>query len=150
MNGNNKKTDTEIAQAALHELEWHSNLDSDKIKVFVEDGNVRLEGNVDWDFQRKSAAKVIWNINGVSGIDNNIKVTSIAPASNLKEKIKSAFERHTRINASKINVEVNGHKVILSGKVSSWDEKVEAEKAVWLAPGLDSIVNQIECVEELV
>jgi len=149
LNSNNKKTDTEIAQAALLELEWHSNLDFDKIKVFVEDGNVRLEGNVDWDFQRKSAAKAIWNIKGVSGIVNNITVTSVAPASNLKEKIKSAFERHARLDARKIIVEVDGHKVILSGTVRSWDEKAEAEKAVWSAPGVDSIMNQIEFAEEL-
>lgn len=145
----NKKTDTEIAQAVLHELEWHSNLNPDKIKVFVEDGNVTLEGQVDWDFQRKTAVKAIWNTKGVCGINNKITVTPVAPASNLKEKIKSAFERHARLDASKIEVDTKGHTVILSGHVGSWDEKVQAEKAVWSAPGVDKILNYIECAEEL-
>lgn len=150
LNGTNKKTDPEIAQAVLHELEWHSNLNADKIKVLVEDGIVTLEGNVDWDFQRKSAGRAIWSIKGVQGIINNIIVTSVAPATDLKKKIEAAFQRHAHLDAKKINVEVQGHKVILSGHVCSWDEKVQAEKAVWSAPGVDAIVNHLECSEELV
>jgi osmotically-inducible protein OsmY len=150
LNDKDKKTDPEIAQAVLYELEWHSNLDADKIKILVEDGTVTLEGNVDWDFQRKSAARAIWSIKGVQRIINNIVVTRVAVAADLKKKIESAFQRHAHLDAKKINVEVDGHKVILSGNVSSWDEKVEAEKAVWSAPGVDTIVNHIECAEELV
>lgn len=150
LNDNNKKTDTELAQAVLHELEWHSNLDADKIKVLVEDGSVTLEGNVDWDFQRKSAAKAIWNIIGVQGIINNIIVSPVAPAADLKKKIEAAFLRDAHLDAGKINVEVQGHKVILSGHVCSWYEKVQAEKAVWSAPGVDTIENYLDCTEELV
>jgi osmotically-inducible protein OsmY len=145
-----KKTDTELAQAVLHELEWHSNLNADKIKALVENGHVTLDGQVDWDFQRKSAVKAIWNIKGVCGINNNITVTAAAPATDLKKKIEAAFQRHTHLDASKINLEIKGHKVILSGHVSSWDEKVQAEKAVWSAPGVDTIENYLECAEELV
>lgn len=149
LSGTNKKTDPEIAQAVLHELEWHSNLDPDKIKVFVEDGTVTLEGNVDWDFQRKSAVRAIWTIKGVQRIINNIVVTPVAPSTDLKKKIEAAFNRHAQLDAKNIDVKVDGHKVILSGQVGSWDEKMEAEKAVWSAPGVNTILNHIECSEEL-
>lgn len=144
-----KKTDSEIAQAVLHELEWHSNLDPQKIKVFVEDGIVTLEGTVNWDFQRKSASKAIWNIKGVSGIINNIRVVDVAPPADLEHKIKSAFHRHAHLDSNNINVAVRGHKVTLTGKVCSVAEKLDAEKAVWSSPGVTEIENLLLCDEEL-
>jgi len=120
------------------------------MKVFVEDGNVTLEGKVDWDFQRRSAAKAIWNIEGVCWIDNNIKVTIVAAATDLKEKIELTFKRRARHGGNKIDVGVNGHQVMLSSKVNSWDEKLEAEKAVWWTMGVDKILNQIQCDDESV
>jgi osmotically-inducible protein OsmY len=146
---NDKKDDSEIAQAVLYELNWHCNLDPQKIKVFVEDGTVTLEGIVNWDFQRESAAKTIWNIKGVTGIINNIRLTDAPQPENLQEKIQSALNRHARLDAKNIRVKVEGHKVILSGEVSSFSEKLDAEKAIWSSPGVTSIENQIECGEEL-
>lgn len=144
-----KKTDSELAQAVLHELEWHSNLDPQKIKVLVEDGNVILEGMVNWDFQRKSAVKAIGNIKGVSGITNNIRVTDAPTPTDLQHKIKSAFGRHARLDSDTIHVSVHGHKVTLTGKVSSFAEKLDAEKAVWSSPGVNEIENLLSCDEEL-
>lgn len=144
-----KKDDSEIAQAVLHELEWHCNLDPQKIKVLVEDGNVTLEGLVNWDFQRKTAAKAIRNIKGVTGITNNIKLVDAPAPSNLHEKIKSALDRHAKIDAKAIKVKVEGHKVTLTGVVSSFTEKLDAEKAIWSSPGVTVIENKIECEEDL-
>ncbi len=145
-----KKDDSEIAQAVLHELEWHCNLDPQKIKVLVEDGIVTLDGIVNWDFQRKSTAKAIWNINGVTGIINNIKLTDTPPPTNLQEKINAALERHTKIDAKKIKVKVEGHKVTLSGFVSSFSDKLDAEKAIWSSPGVTAIENQLECADDMI
>lgn len=144
-----KKDDSEIAQAVLRELEWHCNLDPQKIKVLVENGNVTLEGIVNWDFQRKSAAKVIWNIKGVCGITNNIRLVDTPPPSDLQNKIRSALERHAKLDAKGVKVKVDGHKVTLTGVVSSFAEKVDAEKAVWSSPGVTAIENQLECADEL-
>lgn len=145
-----KKDDSEIAQAVLYELEWHCNLDPQKIKVLVEDGNVTLEGIVNWDFQRKSAAKTLWNVKGVTGITNNIKLTDTPPPSNLQEKINSALDRHAKIDAKRIKVKVEGHKVTLSGFVSSFSDKLDAEKAIWSSPGVTAIENQLECAEDMI
>ena len=143
-----KKDDSEIAQAVLNELEWHCNLDPQKIKILVEDGNVTLEGTVNWDFQRKLTAKAIWNIKGVKGITNNIKLTDAPSPSNLQDKIKSALDRHAKLDAKSIKVKVDGHKVTLTGSVSSFAEKLDAEKAIWSSPGVTCIENNIECEED--
>ena len=50
-----KRTDPEIARDAVHELESHVSLPSDKIKVTVKNGWVTLEGNVDWQYQKTLA-----------------------------------------------------------------------------------------------
>ena len=41
-----KKTDTEIAEAVLNALKWHSAVQEEKIKIKLENGNVTLEGEV--------------------------------------------------------------------------------------------------------
>ncbi|MGZ3901296.1 MAG: BON domain-containing protein, partial [Bacteroidia bacterium] len=42
LNGEQTKSDSEIAQAALYAIEWHSGLDPDKIKIIVDDGVVTI------------------------------------------------------------------------------------------------------------
>ena len=54
----------------------------------------------------------------------------------VKEKIKEALERTAIEEVEKIKVEVTGNKVILKGKVHSWDEYWAAKNAAWSAPGV--------------
>lgn len=49
------------------------------------------------------------------------------------------FQRNTSIDARTIIVEVVGSKVTLKGKIRSWVEKREAEKAAWSVPGVTSV-----------
>ncbi len=128
------KTDSEIEDAVLNELKWHSSVLEDKIKVKVNNGIVTLNGDVEWDFQRMAIRNSIENITGVKGIVNNLKVVPKLTASEIKQKINAAFHRNATIDAGKINVETTGNKVTLTGKVKSWMEKNEAENTAWLAP----------------
>ena len=117
------KNDTEIAETILSALKWHSAINEEKIKVKVEDGVVTLDGEVDWEFQRNSAVMQIENLIGVKRIVNNITIKSGIVPKELKQKVNSAFHRSATIDAEKINIEVTGSKVILTGKVRSWAEK---------------------------
>jgi osmotically-inducible protein OsmY len=58
-------------------------------------------------------------------------------------KIEEAFRRNALIDANRITVEANGGEVILKGRVRSWAERQEAERAAWAAPGVVKVVNQI-------
>src|SRR5688572_28588336 len=66
------KTDAEIAEAVLNALKWHSSVQEEKIKIKVENGNVKLEGEVDWEYQRTSAKSSIENLVGVRSVTNLI------------------------------------------------------------------------------
>jgi osmotically-inducible protein OsmY len=63
----------------------------------------------------------------------------------LKEHIENALVRRARVDAHRITVETTaaGGRVILRGAVSSWAERHEAETTAWLAPGIESVDNQI-------
>lgn len=140
----NRKTDAEIAEAVLNALKWHAAVQEEKIKIKVEEGVVRLEGEVEWEYQRANAKNAIENLEGVRSVINLIAVTPRITASDIQQKINAAFHRSANIDAGKITAEVSGSKVILRGKVRSFAERDDAEIAAWNAPGVTSVESKLE------
>lgn len=138
--------DTEIAEAILNALKWHSAVQEEKIKIKVDGGNVTLEGEVDWDFQRRNARKEIEGLAGVKSVTSFIAVKPRVTTADVQRKIESAFQRAASINSRKIRVDVAGSKVILSGSVASLAEKEEAETSAWNADGVMQVENNLEIV----
>jgi osmotically-inducible protein OsmY len=143
-----KKTDSEIAETVLNALRLHTAVREDRIKIKVEDGVVTLEGDVEWEYQRKAAKDSIENLPGVRDVLNNIIVKPKAVASDLEQKIGAAFHRSATIDAEKVRVEIIGSKIILNGTVRSMAEKEDAEEAVWAAPGILTVENKLYIEEE--
>src|SRR3954469_15458463 len=63
--GSSERTDSDIAAAARRALQWDSFVPADKIKVTVSKAWVRLEGEVEWHFQRQDAERDVRNLWGV-------------------------------------------------------------------------------------
>ena len=139
-----KKTDKEIAKAAVDALEWNISVPDDKIMVKVEDGWVYLSGEVQWDYQRNAAKKAVENLLGVRYVSNNITLKQKVEAKDIKGKIQRAFERAAELDAKKISVEVDGHTVTLRGTVRSLAEKEEARKTAYASPGVYNVINKIK------
>ena len=116
---------------------------ADRVKVTVNKGWVTLEGEVEWNFQRKFAEWTVRWLKGVKGVSNFIQLKPRVPPTEIKRKIEEAFRRSAEIEANRITVEANGSEVVLSGTVPSWVEREEAERAAWAAPGVTKVDNRI-------
>jgi len=139
-----KKTDKEIAKAAVDALEWNISVPDNKIMVKVEDGWVYLTGEVKWDFQRNAAKKAVENLLGVRYVSNNITLKQDVKATEIKSKITKAFERAAEVDAKNVSVEVNGHTVTLKGTVRTLAEKDEARKTAYASPGVYNVKNELK------
>jgi len=138
-----QRTDPEIARDAVHELESHVSIPADRIKVTVKDGWVTVEGTVLWEYQKSLAQSAMKKLKGVSGVTNKIQVTPKASSAEVKSKIEEALRRSAELDACRITVEIEGSTVKLYGRVSSWAERDEAERAAWSARGTTMVENHI-------
>ena len=136
-------TDTEIAHAALDAIKWDVEVPDDKIQLRVENGNVILEGNVEWQYQRAAAARAVRYLAGVKSVTNLIGITPKLSAYDVSKSIKEAFKRSAEIDSNMISVESHDGKVILKGMVRSWAERRDAEKAAWSAPGVMQVDDRL-------
>jgi osmotically-inducible protein OsmY len=69
-----RRTDPEIARDAVQTLEKQVDVPNDKIMVTVEDAWVRLQGSVEWAYQKQIAGTAVKNLKDVEGVFNNIEV----------------------------------------------------------------------------
>jgi osmotically-inducible protein OsmY len=146
LGANAKRTDAEIASAAESALRWNALVPDDRIKVMVEKGWVTLSGEVDWDYQRNQALKVVRPLTGVLAVSNNLTVKPTTTPANVKSRIQGALERQADREAKNIEVIVSGHTATLKGQVHSWAERIAAQGAAWSAPGITSVVNELRVV----
>ena len=138
-----ERLDREIAEDAVAALKRELPVSSQDLKAIVRDGWITLEGQVQWDFQRRMAEDAVRRVRGTKGVVNLIKVEPKASPTQVKAKIEEALKRSAEIDARNIEVDADGATVTLRGRVRSWAEKDEAEKAAWRAPGVRDVRNLI-------
>jgi osmotically-inducible protein OsmY len=138
-----KKTDKEIARAAVDALEWNTSIPKGEVMIFVEDGYIYLSGQLRYDYQRDAAKWAVQNLLGVKGVVNNIELMPKAKPKNTEEVIIKALERSAFLEAKGIRIQVDGTTVQMKGRVHSLQEKEEAEKTAYRAPGVSEVKNDI-------
>jgi osmotically-inducible protein OsmY len=141
--GDSRRTDTDLASAAVRALEWDVQVPHQKIKVRASDGWISLEGQVEWQYQREAAERALRHLLGVRGVSNQLTLTARVTPMDLKNRIEAAFKRTAELEARKIRVETKGSTVILDGTVHTWAERDEAERAVWAAPGVAVVEDHL-------
>jgi hyperosmotically inducible protein len=99
---------------------------------------------LDWQYQRRSAEDAVRKLSGVTGVINNISLKPTVSVSDIKKKIEGALARHAHVEAEAIRIHVrDGNKVLIEGKVDSWDEREAVEDAAWSVAGVQSIDDRL-------
>ena len=139
-----QRSDTQLAHAVTDALAWDIQVPDDKLKSAVSNGWVRLEGTVEWRYQRDAAIRAIRNIAGIRGVTNEIivKPQSASPYDVTRE-IKQALERRADRTAENIKVEASDGVVTLKGTVNSFADRRAAEGAAWSARGVKDVKDEI-------
>jgi osmotically-inducible protein OsmY len=137
------RTDTEIAHAVVNALDWDIEVPTG-IVARVENGWVNLDGTVEWQYERSAADRAVRYLTGVKGVSNLIIVKPrLISTVDVSQRIRDALRRSAEMDASRITVEAHDGIVTLKGKVRSWSERTDAERAAWAAPGVSEVDDRI-------
>ena len=140
--GSRPRSDTEIAQAVRHALEWDAMVKDDRIRSTVSNGWVFLEGTAESLYEREDVERAVRRLAGVRGVTDQIIVTGPTINSGVVQKlIEEALERRADRIAHHIKVSVSDGDVRLEGRVRSWAEKRAVLGVVSHAPGIKAVTD---------
>ena len=138
-----KRSDTEIAQAAIHALRWHTWVPSERIQVEVDQGWVTLTGDVDWQYQLVSAEQSVRNLLGVRGISNRIVLKPQINTKDISQEIAAALSRHAKREAERLQIKVDKGTVTIAGSVDSLADRDAVIGAAYGTRGVSKVVDQL-------
>lgn len=139
--GGIQQADDEIAARAVNVLKW--SVAAPGIKVTVNGGWVTLLGEVQWQYQKVEAERLVRQLTSVMGVTNSITLKSQVQPAKVREAIVAALKRNAELEGAAISVKVDGSAVELSGKVKGWYERKMAENAAWAIPGVTEVRDNI-------
>lgn len=140
--GMSKRADDEIAARAIDILKWSTTV-GDRIKIVVENGRIKLSGDVEFYFQKEEAERVVRRLSGITGVANLISVRPRLQPTDVRDRIAKAFRRNADLESAAIQVDVRDSSVTLSGQVKAWHERKLAEDAAWAIPGVTAVHDNI-------
>lgn len=138
-----RRDDEDLRGAALAALMHNSNVPA-TVDVQVAAGRVTLTGAVRWHYQRQDAERVVRSLSGVADVLDKLDIVGTEPSvGNLRQAIVRAMRRRAGLDASDVSVTVTGDTVTLCGTVPSWADRDAAIRAVWSAPGVARLTDEI-------
>src|SRR5215469_12966524 len=141
--GSSPTEDEELARRAINSLDWDALVPRQSVKVTVEGGLVSLSGELSWQYQKNAADNAVRKLCGVVGVINNITIKRQPQPADIKQRIENALKRSAEIDSESIRVAVANGTVTLEGTVDSWAARDQAEGAVWAAPGVIEVRDNL-------
>ena len=138
-----RRSDEDIAAAALDRMGWDVTIPKDAIIVQVERGWVTLSGQVDWFYQKDNARKEIRHLHGVTGLSDQITIKPRADVADISDSITHALHRSWFFDPATVQVSAIGSVVRLSGSVDLPHDKKVAGDTAWSSPGVTWVENDI-------
>jgi osmotically-inducible protein OsmY len=140
-----RRTDSDIAAAAVKALKSSTLVPDEWIKATVDKGWVKLEGTVEYHYQRNAAEAAVRHLDGVKSLSNYIEIkppVKVTPGA-VKKEIYAAFHRNADLDARRVGIDVHDGKVVLHGNVHSFTERQEAIHAAWATVGVSEVEDRL-------
>jgi osmotically-inducible protein OsmY len=141
------RTDKEIRQDVVAELDWAPSIRDEDVAVAVREGVVTLAGTVDNYAQRYAAERAVTRVTGVKAIVNDLRVqlptASTRSDPDLAHAALQTLQWHTEVPADRIVVKIVDGWLTLEGKVEWYYQRAAAETALRGLKGLKGLVNLI-------
>lgn len=141
-----KRTDEDIAAAAIDRMGWDVSIPRDAVQVKVENGWVTLTGQVDWHYQKEAACQELRHLSGVAGLSDQITVKPCVDVADISDSITHALHRSWFFDPQTIMVSADGGRVHLRGSVHLPHERQLAAATAWSAPGVTDVRNDIAVI----
>jgi osmotically-inducible protein OsmY len=137
------RDDSDIATAIAHVLENNVQVPEGKVHARVQNGWVTLDGEVDYDYQRREVERMVRQVRGVTGVSDLITVKPPASPAQVQQVIEETFKREAEIDARHISIAVSDHTAKLYGHVHSLKEASAASAAAAAAPGISAVESHL-------
>jgi osmotically-inducible protein OsmY len=137
------RDDSDIARAIAHVLEWNVQVPEGKVHARVQNGWVTLDGEVDYEYQRREVERMVRQVRGVAGVTDTIAVRPPTTPGQVQKMIEDAFKREAEIDARHVSVAVSDHTAKLYGHVHSLQEATAARAAAASAPGIAAVESHL-------
>ncbi|MBF4571946.1 BON domain-containing protein [Herbiconiux sp. VKM Ac-1786] len=142
-------SDIEIAKRITAVLSWLNEQPYEKVRAEVTDGQVILSGNVEYNYQRRAAEKLVSTLAHVRAVENRIILMARPYPADFQEQLLEALRRQGSLDVSKMSVHIQQGDVYLGGIVSTAQQKHDAEQAVWKHPAVKDVHNDIRVIPDL-
>lgn len=139
------KTDVQLKQDVLDELQWNPEIDHTKIGVTVSDGAVTLTGHVPTYAQRLAAKRMVKGLDGVHAIVDKIDVQLESQHrttdEGLAERIAHVLAWNVSIPGKNIKAEVKNGVVTLTGQLEWQYQRANVRKNIEHISGVINVID---------
>ena len=137
------RDDSDIATAIAHVLDNNVQIPPGRVHARVQNGWVTLDGQLDYDYQRRETERMVRQVRGVTGVTDLISLKPPVSPEAVEAKIEDAFKREAEIDARHVRVEVSDHTAKLYGHVHSLNEATAARAAAASAAGIATVESHL-------
>lgn len=142
------KTDAEIKQDVLRELQWDPRIDETEVGVQVKNGIVALTGTVSNYAKRLAAVEAAHRVSGVLDVANDllVKIPGIGKKTDpeIAEAVRTTLHWDVFVADERIQTTVADGWVTLDGDVDTWTQRLDAERAIHRLSGVVGVSNRIK------
>lgn len=138
--------DKEVSDNVKKAISLDKSIDSELVRIDVEDGVVTLYGSVDSYWKKHHSVELVSEVKDVAMVINKLTVTPAHKVEDaeIAENVRLALERMgAGLNTEYVTITVENGIVTLTGKVPQWNAYNAAEYAVRHTRGVRDFKNEL-------